>query len=375
MKPQTLIGIAFSLISIFQISYGQSTNQPPPAAPCTQPATTRPVYLLNPPPGTVIQNLDINCIPPGTQQAGAGGNNTNNLTIQYCRINGFDMGVMCTGYNPGLHVRYCVIVNSTPDPASWTSTGSVDAHGMYVEGGDGIEIDHCIILDCGWWPTADFTQLTTRSTMSRHHGIYLNESHGTTDNKRIHDCIILNSAGSQVGCRLGGTVYANVYGSGFDWDVVVGGYGGVGPSTPYGKLAQVYGNVTFGPRLNQNPYYGGGFSLDPAGMGRPGSVGVIEGNTGMSAQTISPHAIALDAQGNVIQQMGWWATGGAVVPGAGQHVWTLADYYGNPNFYALMKCDDAPKIRAWLYTKISTSAPLLGTGTTVTGQQFNVVAK
>ena len=347
--------------------------QPPPAFPGIGPMSTWPVYEIHPPDGYVIENVDAVCNPPGSVEVGVGANGSTNIVIRNNRLNGFIKPVNLSGGSRGAYVHHNVIVNATPDPGTWSPTGSGDAHGIYMEGCDGVEIAFNIILDTGWWPTADFNTQDALSSLSRRHGIYCNEANGSTDAKWVHDNIILNCCGSQIGCRLGGDVYGNILMSGFDWDIVMGGLGNLPKNSPYGTAVRIYGNLTFGPVENVVPYYGGGSKLD-SDVQRSGCRWSNCGNTGMSNATITNNALAVDPWGKVIHQNGFWYKGGAVVAPAGKHLPTLADYYGRPDFYQSMHCDDAPLIAAWLAEEMArTPSTIIGFGEMHTGERFNMI--
>lgn len=363
-----VLAAVFILMAVFPVWASSQTTQPFLPLPTTQPATTQPVFLLSPPPNTIIQNVSATCNPWGSVQAGVGANNSRNLTVRNCRLEGFNFPLMFTGANPGLHITYCVILNSSPPPQHSSGTDVGDTSGIYEEGGDGDEIDHCLILNCGWWAKYDVTDPVQRSISSRHHGIYRNESHGTTTYVKIHDNIILNCPGSQVGCRIGGQVYGNVFMSGFDRDVILGGNG-----SGQAQWGEAFGNVLFGPWYDGLPYYGGGINLVCPGLLLPGT------NLVSNSAGITNNFPAVDASGNIVIQTGYWSKGGASPTRVGQKVPRLADYYGAENFFPLIHCDDAPKIIAWLgqqlVSPVQPSPVILGNGVTVQGQQFQVIAK
>jgi hypothetical protein len=333
--------ILFTAIVVLIGSAKQAHAQP--TQPTTNPATTRPVVMLQPPAGTVIENLNLRAADQPTDRRIYGiyvNGSKGGLTIRNCRIEGFNFGIALTGGNAGFQIYNCTIVNSA-------SPAGKDSSGIYAEGAyGGASVHDNVILNTGWWPEYDPSDPNQRAVANRHHSYYGNEGGGTDDSFAFYDNVCLDPSGSNVILRRGGVVYGNVFRPGGDWDVVAASLGGNG---------FVVGNAHFGPRTDAVPYYGGGIR-------RYGNM-LCRDNLFAGSAGITNNVTCYDnATNSVIPQLGWWTKPGAgkLVP-AGAKVPTLEDYYGTPDVYAAAKPGDAPKIIAWLRGLTLAPAPVVVT--------------
>lgn len=306
----------------------------------------QPIVMLRPPPNTVIENLNlqgsgtgsgifINCYPTpaGTPDANYV---CQNLVIRNNKINGFQQNVTIIGPQRGTQIYGNTLTNAT-------EANGNDAHGLYCEGlQQGCQIHDNLIANNGWWSSYDPTNATQRTVANRHHGIYMNESAGMDDSTLLYNNIVIDSVGSNVGCRHSLQAWGNVFRNGGDWDLIVGQWGKA--------FSAIFGNAHFGPRKDAVPYYGGGIHLLC-----PGQVaGNLFSNT--AATTYNPAAVC-EPGGVVAPQIGVWPKGGCTTRPTGSRVPTLEDWclatYGKADVSTLQP-GDAPKIVAWLANQLVT---------------------
>ena len=301
----------------------------------------QPIVMLRPAPGTVIDglNLDatvtpsgsgsgiyINCYPAPSDPSYV----CQGLTIRNCKVNGFQQNITIIGPQRGTLIYGNSLTNAT-------QANGNDAHGLYCEGlQGGCQIHDNLIANNGWWASYDPTDPTQRTQANRHHGCYFNESAGMDDSTLFWNNVVIDSAGSNVGCRHALTAWNNVFRNGGDWDLIVGQWA-KGPS-------YLFANACFGPRTDTVPYYGGGIHLL--------SPGVVQGNLYSNSASITYNPAAVTEPGGVVQQqIGFWPRPGATVVPVGMKTPKLEDWckatYGTSDVSSI-KPGDAPKIVAWL---------------------------
>lgn len=308
----------------------------------------KPVTILQPAPGTIIENLNldgdfgavqygiyINCYPSAKNPNYV----CKGLVIRNNNLTGFKQNIVLIGPQLGTQIYGNRSVLST---GTWdTMQKGGHSHGLYTEGfQQGCQVHDNFVYDNGWWPTYDPTDIQQRTLANLNHGWYGNEGGNMDDTTLFYNNIFIDNVGSNVACRKGGKFWNNVFRGVGDQDLIIG---------PLGKGANIFNNAHFGPRVDAVPYYGGGIHAQ--------SLMLCVNNMFSGNAKITNNPTAIDVANNIVPQLGYWPKPGATV--ATKQPPTLEDFciqkYGKPDV-TLLQTGDAKDIVPWLAFQLVTNS-------------------